>query len=328
LSQIQFNSLTFYNNTPFFHLSSYSVDTSFNNGFYGLYLYGIDGSGNFYETQPTPYIADYLYNTSNYNGLNQPYFSNQYIFNMGNNGTTGSKIFVYTQSGTIVSTDFYNSVNGTSYNYIYQGPLLLDSYNNVFYQSINGNFGSGKIFVSVKVLCFKENSKILTLQGYKLIQELKEGDLIKTYAHGYKPIYKIGCNEINHLCSEERNTNKLYKCSTEKFPELFEDLVITGCHSILVDNFKYEEERQKTIEIHDGKLCMTDDKYRLPACADKRTTIYEISGSHKIYHFALENDDYYENYGVFANGLLVESTSKRLMDTTSMSSTTLNTIAS
>ena len=32
-----------------------------------------------------------------------------------------------------------------------------------------------------------------------------------------------------------------------------------------------------------------------------------------IYHFALENDIYTYNYGVYANGLLVESCSKRYL---------------
>ena len=32
-----------------------------------------------------------------------------------------------------------------------------------------------------------------------------------------------------------------------------------------------------------------------------------------IYNFALENDNYYSNYGVYANGLLVESASKNMM---------------
>jgi hypothetical protein len=39
-----------------------------------------------------------------------------------------------------------------------------------------------------------------------------------------------------------------------------------------------------------------------------------VKGDHKIYHFALENEDNYMNYGVYANGLLVETTSKRFMD--------------
>jgi hypothetical protein len=59
---------------------------------------------------------------------------------------------------------------------------------------------------------------------------------------------------------------------------------------------------------------MTEGKYRLPACVDDRTSVYEINGTHNIYHFALENDDYYMNDAVYANGLLVETTSKRFMD--------------
>ena len=55
----------------------------------------------------------------------------------------------------------------------------------------------------------------------------------------------------------------------------------------------------------------TDNKYRLPACADYRADVYEKEGSYMVYHFALEHDDYYMNYGVFANGLLVETCSKR-----------------
>jgi hypothetical protein len=46
---------------------------------------------------------------------------------------------------------------------------------------------------------------------------------------------------------------------------------------------------------------------------DERATVYDKPGTHTIYHFALENDNYYWNYGVFANGLLVETCSKRYL---------------
>ena len=32
-----------------------------------------------------------------------------------------------------------------------------------------------------------------------------------------------------------------------------------------------------------------------------------------IWNFTLENDDYYKNYGIYANCLLIETTSKRFM---------------
>jgi hypothetical protein len=32
-----------------------------------------------------------------------------------------------------------------------------------------------------------------------------------------------------------------------------------------------------------------------------------------IWHLSLENDNYYYNYGIYANGLLVETASKRMI---------------
>jgi hypothetical protein len=62
-----------------------------------------------------------------------------------------------------------------------------------------------------------------------------------------------------------------------------------------------------------GEICITDDKYRLPACVDDRAKPYNKTGKFNIYHIALDNDNYYWNYGIYANGLLVESCSLRYL---------------
>ena len=160
-------------------------------------------------------------------------------------------------------------------------------------------------------VCFKEGSKILTDLGYRPIQELRKGDRIKTHLHGFIPIDMIGARDIYHPCSKERIKDQLYVCSHDKYPDIFEDLVITGCHSILIDEFK-DGEREKSHEVN-GDIFITDDKYRLPACVDERTRIYEKEGVYTIYHIALENSNYYENYGIYANGLLVETCSRRYL---------------
>jgi hypothetical protein len=160
--------------------------------------------------------------------------------------------------------------------------------------------------------CFKEGTKILTDTGYRPIQDLRKGDLVKTLLNGYKAIDMIGKSEIYHLATTDRTKDQLYKCSVDKYPELFEDLVITGCHSILVDDFKDEKQKEKVLELY-GEIFITDDKYRLPACIDDRASVYDIQGTYTIYHLALENDDYYFNYGIYANGLLVETCSQRYL---------------
>lgn len=158
------------------------------------------------------------------------------------------------------------------------------------------------------MVCFKENSKILTDKGYISIQDLQKGDLVKTLKHGYRAIDIIGKRKIFHQASEEHIKDQLYKCSKETFAEVFEDLIITGCHSILVNDFISQEQEDKTREIF-GEIYFTDGLIRLPACVDERTVIYEKPGTYTIYHFALENENNAYNYGIYANGLLVETCS-------------------
>ena len=62
-----------------------------------------------------------------------------------------------------------------------------------------------------------------------------------------------------------------------------------------------------------GRIFVTDGKYRLPACVDNRSSVYEKEGTYKIYHFALENENILINHGIWANGLLVETCSKKYM---------------
>ena len=174
--------------------------------------------------------------------------------------------------------------------------------------------GSGIVILSYSlsttpVLCFKENTFILTNIGYVQVQDLRQGDLIKTLLHGFVKIYVIGKSEINHHASKERIKDQLYKCTKEYYPEVFEPLILTGCHSILVDAFK-EGERDKTYDVL-RNIYITDNKYRLPACVDERASVYETPSKYTIYHFALENENKYMNYGVYANGLIVESCSIR-----------------
>ena len=164
------------------------------------------------------------------------------------------------------------------------------------------------------VPCFLEGTPILCqidgVEQYVAVETIRSGTLVKTSMNGFQAVNRIGYREIYH--SGVADKDGLYLCTKEKYPELLGDITITGCHSILVDRIT-EEERLAIIATLD-RIFITDNKYRLPACVDQRAVVAPSKGNFTVWHFALENaeSDRY-NYGVYANGLLVESSSIRHM---------------
>jgi len=215
---------------------------------------------------------------------------------------------ITTENG--ISRWLVSSLNGGSlpiettpgdYNVVYTTgrSLIMQNYSIYFYPAPS----------PAPVLCFKEDSKILCLKDDKevevKIQDLRPATLVKTVNNGYMKVTVVSKSILNNPAGSERVKDKLYKCSKEKYPELSEDLYITGCHSILVNTLSLEQ--QEKIKATFGRLYITSNKYRLMAMIDERAEPCIEPGEVAIYHFALDNDEICYNYGVYANGLLVES---------------------
>jgi hypothetical protein len=151
------------------------------------------------------------------------------------------------------------------------------------------------------VSCYNEGTKILCLthgleEKYIPIENLRSGDLVKTYKHGYRKIDLIGkkvlLNNYNYPAScmfimKKTDTNGLT-----------EDLIVTGLHSILVD-----EKGEKDLE-------MVDDKYLLMAKDSEKFEALNNISMYTYYHLCLENENGDERYGIWASGVLSETTPK------------------
>jgi hypothetical protein len=164
--------------------------------------------------------------------------------------------------------------------------------------------------------CFLKGSTITCLVGGEdkqvPVEKIRKGTLVKTLKDGYKKVELIGSRPVENPADSERTQNRLYRLSKEKYPELEEDLFLTGCHSILVDSIT-EEEKEETIKQLEV-LHITDGKVRLMANVDKRAEPWASEGTYTVWHFALECEDDGLNFGVYANGgLLVETCSIRYL---------------
>ena len=86
-----------------------------------------------------------------------------------------------------------------------------------------------------------------------------------------------------------------------------EDLCITGRHCVLHRTISGRL-REQLIE-HMGDVYSTEELYRVQAWMDDRAEPYKDASPVTVWHIALENENIYHNYGVWANGLLVETCS-------------------
>ena len=279
-------------------------------------------------------------NYSSYNSLIRDSYGNMYLIVYDTNNNI--KIYKIASDNSInlfidLFTDYINIYNITSMAFDNYGNCFVSLHksNTIWVYNINGQFitsynmsfsviymtfdnnnymyvvdNKGNYWISeAEISCFKSGSMILTENGYVNVQDLQRGDRIKTMNGEYRTLEMIGKRNIFNPASEPRIIHQLYKYSKEDYPELIEDLVITGFHARLIDEYKDDEERENAhVLIHeDDKV---DNKFKLPAYVDETSSVYEEKGMHNVFHIVLENEDIRGKYGIYANGMLVESCSK------------------
>ena len=307
----------------------YSVSLSGTNAIAG----SMSGTGIYYSTNSGQTWTQTAVNTGDFysvflsgaNGIAGSGNSNDGIYYTTNSGVTWTKSslasgnFVVALSGSIAvatSSDWFATGTGSGiyksldYGQNWTGAgVNSGAFNSLSLsgsRAIAGGSTNNGIYYASSSLCYEKNTLILVLENevevYKKICELKVGDIVKTYKHGYKKIKMI--KSFNY---HTYNITRLKRCVYRMKDH---NVIITGKHGLLIDELTQ-------LEIKNIKKCgiilrNIDDKQVLPACAsdkfEKITDIFEF----ELWHFVLENDDESRNYGIYiTDGILSESCSEK-----------------
>jgi hypothetical protein len=317
----------FYSNQLSSAIYALTFDSSGN--LYSLYNYFSTYSVN--KINPTTATVDMSFNCDFNGTVNQNFYyintglvcdseHNIYISNIADTSDFSSNIALFNSSGVKTTDNYINA------SYIIPRGLAIQ--NNYLY-SINSQQIStipstgGTVYKGVQPSCFNFDTKILCLnhlfeEEYIPIQNLKSGDLVKTYLHGYRRIDLIG--KISFANNPNKWNHCMYKMVKTEENGLLEDLILTGGHSILVDSISEEEQKRlDKFGLSDFPVQnKIDNKYLLLASVSDEFIKLTGSDIYTCYHLVLEtngNDD--KEFGIWANGILTETTSKNYFKTQS-----------
>ena len=221
------------------------------------------------------------------------------IINQADITSLGADVFNLINTPPTKTVKFYNTANYAALSAI--GGDIASYFTNIVYDAPPS--------------CFNEDTKILSLnrdghEEYIPIQNLRKGDLVKSYLHGYRKIDLIGKGwMINNI---DVWNDSMYILEKTDDNGLFEDLIVTGGHALLVDQLSDQDLQNYKLNnvFDDGQPIMIDDKFLLLA---GRSSLFKQIAEQKIftyYHLILESNDDDERFGVYANGILTETPSK------------------
>jgi hypothetical protein len=230
-------------------------------------------------------------------GSNNTYFSD----------SSSNTIKIVTNSGTSTFIDASTNVTPTY--------LAVGSNERLYFSSPSDS----SVYVTENPVCFNEDTKILCLnysfeEEYIPIQDLKKGDLVKTYLHGYRRVDLTHTGVLFNNPNNWRNT--MYKMEKTEENGLLEDLIVTGGHSILVDSISQEEqERLDKLGLSDFPVKYKfDNKYLLLASVSDHFIPLTDNKKYTYYHLTLENNgDDNQQFGIWANEVLTETTCKNYL---------------
>ena len=214
---------------------------------------------------------------------------------------------VILKSNNRINSAFYDS-NYSYYNFsATNSPLtnngLITGFNSTGTTSIPRQIYSTITKVDPPI-CFNKDTQILCLENdkeiYIKIQDIIPGTLVKTYKDGYKKVIKIYKGILRN------NTKKPLSCmyKMNKTDNMTDSLIVTGGHSILVDELS-KQNCKDLITFNIYKKIKIDGKFIILSCLSDKFDKIKDNKLYEYYHLSLNSK---KRYGIYANGILTEST--------------------
>jgi surface protein len=159
------------------------------------------------------------------------------------------------------------------------------------------------------VPCYNKGTMIKIVENgvefYRTIEELKPGDLVRTYCNGDLPIEIIVSGKMTN------NPNGGPKCMYRMNSGDFGDLIVTGGHGILKSKISMNEYLADKKWFDKNQLYSRINKHFLVrAMVSPEFTKITEQKDFIYYHLALKGNPK-RRYGIWANGILSESTFKK-----------------
>ncbi len=270
-------------------MHSFGLNTSSDGAFpknglilFGSLLYGITSEGGGAEGFGSPADSSAIYTIS----PNSPYTYNVvYALNSTSFSDGGGARGTLLRNGNILYGTNEVGGGGSNYGTIFKYTIAVPCYNK-----------------GTKILVLGENN----VYEYKYVEDIKTGDIIKTYPDGYKNVEAVGNKTMINNSKEKKNC--MYIMKKNEGNMLTDDLIVTGGHSIYVDHLTENEKSKQP------KSKIVNGKHSIFSRNSDNFTKLNNNNKYTYYHFVLENDDDAENYVVWANGILSESIPRRVFN--------------
>lgn len=178
----------------------------------------------------------------------------------------------------------------------------------------NSDYSITNFELNINVRCFFEKTKILCLntitntEEWVEIKDIKKGMMVKTLNHGYVKVLENSCVQLLNTVYSTKHKLYVLRKGVGKYKDLFEDLYVSGLHSILLDDDELSPNVKLSISKYKSVRCVEGKKAIMAWLNDEFEEVNDTN-VYNLYQLILESKNLKQQYAIYSNGILSETIS-------------------